>query len=130
MNSLEQVLRSYQELPLGWDGYHGVPALQSSVGNALRWLSTLPANSVLPQPMVAGDGEVSLYWSCEQILYLEVSFPGDSTCHFIASGEHERYGSDDLDILSATQNSEFMRFYNTVMDNKRKANERHVQWNR
>lgn len=53
MNLLEQVLRSYQELPLDWDGYRGVPTHQSSVEDALVWLATLPANSVLPLPMVA-----------------------------------------------------------------------------
>jgi hypothetical protein len=125
MKSLEQLLHSYQSFPLGWDGYGGVPAHQSSVEAALTWLATLPAEGPLPLSMLAGDGEVSLYWSYPDVGYLEVSFPGDTTCHFIASCDHERYASDDLDICAASQDSEFMRFYNLAMDNKRNVNETH-----
>jgi len=125
MKSLEQLLHSYQSLPLGWDGYGGVPAHQSSVEDALTWLATLPAEGPLPLSMLAGDGEVSLYWSYPDVVYLEVSFPGDVTCHFIASRENERYASDDLDVCTASQDSEFMRLYNLAMDNKRNVNETH-----
>jgi hypothetical protein len=88
-------------------------------------LATLPAEGPLPLSMLAGDGEVSLYWSYPDVACLEVSFPGDATCHFIASRENERYASDDLDVCSASQDLEFIRFYNLAMNNKRKVDETH-----
>lgn len=107
---IKQELQSYLRLPADWDGYGGVPAPQSVVEDALKWLATLPSGDALPLLMVAGDGEVSLYWNVDE-LYLEVSFPGDSTCHFIATYGKERVGSDDLSIAVAAQNSLFVKYY-------------------
>jgi hypothetical protein len=124
MMSLEQELQSYLVLPADWDGYGGVPAPKGVVEDALRWLATLPSSDALPLPMVAGDGEVSLYWDVVG-LYLEVSFPGDSTCHFIAVSEKERYGCDDLSIAEAARDSRFLRYYSLAQKTiiERRVNE-------
>lgn len=110
MMSLEQELQSYLALPPDWDGYGGVPSPQSVIEDALKWLATLPLGGAPPLPMVAGDGEVSLYWNVGD-LYLEVSFPGDSTYHFIATYGKERVGSDDLSISVAAEDSTFVKYY-------------------
>ncbi|AZO85930.1 hypothetical protein BOO88_25890 [Stutzerimonas stutzeri] len=45
--------------------------------------------------MLAGDGEISLFWK-DNGCYLEVSFPGDNTYHYIFKNDKEQFASPDI----------------------------------
>lgn len=105
--SLKNTIIEYLMLPSGWDGYSGQSGRLDSIVDALVFIESLPVDRVSPESMLASDGEVSLYWKlCDsgasgdmkESFYLEVSFPGDSTYHYITSSAQERFGVDDVPL--------------------------------
>lgn len=101
MQRLRRELESYKSLKEGWDGYCAEPANQHSIMDARVFLSSLPESLPVPSPMLASDGEVSLFWETGKG-YLEASFPGDSTYHYIFNAPGIRVGADDLPVTTPT----------------------------
>lgn len=95
MYKLIDKLHSYRGLHKDWDGYGGEPATYASWSNAIEFVRALPIRFNAPVPMLAGDGEISLFWR-EHGHYLEISFPGDNTYHFIFQGDKEQFASADV----------------------------------
>lgn len=104
---LSRALERYKELEAGWDGYSADAAIPESVIEARLFLSVIPERFDLPVPMLACDGEVSLYWETSTA-YLETSFPGDGTFHYIFNAPGQRIASDDIDIGVPSINKEFL----------------------
>lgn len=101
MQKLRRELESYKSLKEGWDGYGAEPANPRSMMDARVFLSSLPERYDVPAPMLASDGEVSLFWETAQG-YLEASFPGDGTYHYIFNAPGTRVGGDDLPVTTPT----------------------------
>ncbi|MDY7567499.1 hypothetical protein QN400_21340 [Pseudomonas sp. RTC3] len=97
MYRLIDKLHSYRSLYKDWDGYGGEPATYASWSNALEFVSRLAIRFSAPVPMLAGDGEISLFWKKDG-RYLEISFPGDNTYHFIFQYSQEQFASDDISL--------------------------------
>lgn len=95
-SKLESRLNSYLQVGEDWDGYGGSPASKQSLADAKSFLSKLPNQISLPRPMLAGDGEISLYWE-HSGMYAEASFPGDGTYHFIFDSQGNSLCFDELD---------------------------------
>lgn len=105
--SLKNTIIEYLMLPSGWDGYSGQSGRLDSIVDALVFVESLPADRACPKSMLASNGEVSVYWelsessssgNIDEPFYLEVSFPGDSTYHYIANSAQERIGVDDVPL--------------------------------
>jgi hypothetical protein len=95
INRLLDKLYSYRGLCRDWDGYGGEPATYESFTSALAFVERLPIRFNAPIPMLAGDGEISLFWK-DHGFYLEISFPGDGTYHYIFQSYEEQFASDDI----------------------------------
>lgn len=106
---LRRELESYATLQAGWDGYEGEPANSHSIVDARVFICSLPPQYVTPKPMLASDGEVSLFWEIEG-KYLEASFPGDGTYHFIFNAPGIRVGTDDLPVTTPTIDEQFLSY--------------------
>lgn len=92
---LLEALEQYACLSFDWDGYGGVPASPGAVASAKAFIRRLPDNTLLPEPMLAGSGEISLYWE-NGAAYIEASFPGDDTYHFFSENCVGGPSGDDL----------------------------------
>lgn len=90
-------LYSYRGLCQDWDGYGGEPATYASFSNAVEFVNRLPIRFNAPVSMLAGDGEISLFWK-DNGCYLEVSFPGDNTYHYIFQNGKEQFASADIPL--------------------------------
>lgn len=101
MQKLRRELDSYKSLKEGWDGYCAELANRDSIMDARVFLSSLPDSPPVPSPMLASDGEVSLFWETSKG-YLEASFPGDSTYHYIYNAIDIRVGADDIPVTTPT----------------------------
>lgn len=99
MSSLTERLLTYRGLEDDWDGYGGQAATFGSFTNAIEFASKLIRRFVVPASMLAGDGEISLFWK-QNGSYLEVSFPGDNTYHFIYKDSAEIYTSPDISLAA------------------------------
>ncbi len=100
MRALLGRVEMFAGLPLNWDGYGGVPATAGSVSGARAFIRRLPPNIALPEAMLAGSGEVSLWWESGEA-YVEASFPGDGTYHFFVEGCSQNPTGDDLSVAAA-----------------------------
>ena len=108
---LDRKLGEYAALGADWDGYGGMPARPQSVADARQFLNSLYARAPLPKPMLAGSGEISLFWE-NGGNYAEVSFPGDRTFHYFIDSPDLTANEDDLSIERRTlprQLTDFLR---------------------
>ena len=71
--TLEQRLDSFRNLEPDWDSYGGVPPNRTAINNALKSLSTINPDGVLPS-----NGGVSLYWT-SSIGQGDIEFYNDGT---------------------------------------------------
>lgn len=106
---LMREIDTYRCLQEGWDGYSAAPANRHSIVDARVFISSLPPQHPLPKPMLASDGEVSLFWEHEDV-YLEASFPGDGTYHYIFNAPGVRIGADDLHVTCPTIDTKFLSY--------------------
>lgn len=113
MSKVYAKLASYLHVGDNWDGYGGEPATYASWVNALEFLHVLPVRFEAPIPMLAGDGEISLFWK-DSDRYLEVSFPGDSTFHYIFNAPGEKFASADLPLNETAINASFVAHLDMV----------------
>ncbi|WP_145956441.1 hypothetical protein [Burkholderia pseudomallei] len=100
LNNLVSKLASYESLPENWDGYGGHPGKRKSITDAYVFLGHLPMRAPIPKAMLAGNGEISLYWE-NQGGYAEASFPGDTTFHYFFDGSGQSGDGDDISLRSA-----------------------------
>ena len=77
-DKIAATLTSYLDLDEDWDGYGGVRPTDKAVRDTLEFLNALPEDKVPPKPMLAGSGEVGLFWDIEGF-YCDVGFEGDGT---------------------------------------------------
>lgn len=73
----------------GWDGRDGIAPSRDAVESASVFVRMLPDTVDTPRPLIAGDGEVGVYWKRGKA-YIEVGFCGDGNIVFYAgdaSGE-------------------------------------------
>ncbi|MFM0270899.1 hypothetical protein PQQ59_09995 [Paraburkholderia aspalathi] len=109
LNNLMQELASYGELKNGWDGYGGQPANRHSLADSYVFLGHLPISAPLPKAMIAGVGEISLYWE-DRETYAEVSFPGDRTFHYFLDGPDASGDGDDIPLSNAKLPEQLLAF--------------------
>lgn len=76
-NKIAGQITSYLSLQSNWDGYDGQAPTAIAVAQALDFLDLVPDSFLMPKPMLAGSGEVGLYWESSN-LFAEVGFLGDS----------------------------------------------------
>ena len=77
-------LRGYKLLGPNWNGYGGQHPSSDAVEDCVDFLRSLNPSGVMPKPMVAGDGEVGVFWETDA-LYIEVSFRGDDFFEYLVS---------------------------------------------
>jgi hypothetical protein len=106
-------LYSYRGLCQDWDGYGGEPATYASFSNAVEFVNRLPIRFNAPVSMLAGDGEISLFWK-DSGCYLEVSFPGDNTYHFIFQNDYEQYASADIPLDGNGLDAAFIAYLDRI----------------
>lgn len=107
--ALLRELASYADLEPEWDGYSAESANADSITEARVFITSLPTNCPVPRSSLASDGEISLYWA-KNGHYLEASFPGDGTYHFIYTAPGVRFGSKDIHVTTPTIDSEFLAY--------------------
>lgn len=91
-------LKNYLYFLDGWDGPDSKPPPESAVSDAVQMLWALPSNILAPIPMVAGDGEVGLYWKWENA-YAELNFFGDGCFTYFAKDlDGNKYYADDVSL--------------------------------
>lgn len=96
MNDKVKTLESYKELNPNWDGYDAIKPNPIIIDRAISFLVALKCYNVeLPKPMIAGSGEVGLYWRLDKT-YIEVGFDETGNCLFIDS-KPDLFGIDDFD---------------------------------
>jgi len=83
----------------GWDGYDGQAPSAGAVFEAQAFLKALPSSVRLAKPMIAGDGEVGLYWD-EPGLYLEIGFRGDGRLSWYGEKDGQTYTGESESINS------------------------------
>lgn len=107
--ALLRELASYADLEPEWDGYSAEPANVDSITQARVFITSLPTNCPVPRSSLASDGEISLYWAKDG-QYLEASFPGDGTYHYIFTAPSVRFGSKDIHVTTPTIDPEFLAY--------------------
>jgi hypothetical protein len=83
LRDLNRQITEYAGLEEDWDGYGGVPARPDSVKGATAFLNRMPDDVKMPEPQIASNGEVGLYWNDGQV-YADVSFPAAQRISFYA----------------------------------------------
>lgn len=107
--ALVRELAGYADLEPEWDGYSAEPANVDSITEARIFISSLPTGCPVPRSTIASDGEISLYWD-KVGNYLEASFPGDGTYHYIYTAPGVRFGSKDIHVTMPTIDPEFLAY--------------------
>lgn len=105
--ALVRQVASYADLEPEWDGYAAEPANVDSITEARIFISSLPTGCPVPRSTLASDGEISLYWDKDG-RYLEASFPGDGSYHYIYTAPGIRFGSKDIHVSMPTIDPEFL----------------------
>lgn len=113
MSRLYAKLHAYMHAGYDWDGYGGEPATYASWSNAVEFLHVLPIRFEAPVPMLASDGEISLFWKDAE-RYIEISFPGDGTFHYIYNAPDARFASADLALNEAVLQHVFVTHLDLV----------------
>lgn len=113
MSRLYAKLNGYMHAGYDWDGYGGEPATYASWSNAVEFLHVLPIRFEAPVPMLAGDGEISLFWK-DTDRYIEISFPGDGTFHYIYNAPGVRFASADLALNEKVLHTGFLTHLDLV----------------
>jgi hypothetical protein len=94
------IVNSYKNYPLNWDGYDGIAPSSETINNTLTFLEKLPYGVIEPRPGVSGDGEISLFWENDDI-YIDIGFTGDGTYVLYArDNEGIEYFKDSIDLNS------------------------------
>ena len=93
---LVQEIQSYGNLQTDWDGDGGRAPLKKDINNAVAFLQSLQDGDI-PEPMVAGDGDVGFVWETESS-YLEVGFCDNGQISFFGKMPDGRKGRGDHDF--------------------------------
>lgn len=105
LNKLSGTLNGYENLPVDWDGYGGLPPKGETVNDASEFLSLLPKETPLPKPMLSGNGNIGLYWKADD-LYLDIEFEGNGTFSYYAEEAGTAPKFDDMIKIGAGMISE------------------------
>ncbi len=94
------IVNSYKNYPLNWDGYDGIAPSTETINDTLSFIEKLPYGIIEPRPGVSGDGEVSLFWENDDI-YIDIGFLGDGTYVLYArDSQGIEYFKDSIDLNS------------------------------
>lgn len=85
---LERELNEYAALEPGWDGPGSVAPASAAIREAVAFVRCLPPSSLAPEPMVAADGEVGLFWRCGGA-FIDVGFRGKGTLSYYAETKRD-----------------------------------------
>lgn len=97
-NRVEQELLSYLQLKPDWDYDDGIVPQSYNIDTSIRFLTLLKNFHLpLPKPMLAGDGEVCLYWKKENF-YIEVGFEEEGEFSYAVDNHKTPFGEDDCSI--------------------------------
>lgn len=97
-NVISGKLINYMSLDENWDGYGGVAPNSKVIHSALKFLTRLKKDFfVLPQPMLAGSGEVGFYWDINEC-HAEVVFENEGVFSFLLMNKEMVYGEDDYSL--------------------------------
>ncbi len=89
-------LDSYLELPDNWDGYNGTHPTEEVVATVKKFLNFLNDKQLhTPDIMLAGTGEVALFWKHKDD-YIEVSFEDKDQLTYFFTINDKFYGEDDV----------------------------------
>lgn len=99
-------LYAYLSLPEDWDGYGGVAPSAKAVLDAEDFVRGLPSEMALPRPMIAGDGEIGLYWKSEGG-YAEATFVGSGEFKLFVQRGRETIFADNLPIRKSESIADF-----------------------
>ena len=90
-------LQSYLALDEDWDGYGGEAPASNVVNACIKLLNDIHAQKLqLPKPMLAGSGEVSLYWTTAD-KHIEIGFEEADCYSYLVSGD-QVFGEDDFPV--------------------------------
>lgn len=91
-------VREYLKLSDNWDGYGGCRPKVAVIETAIQFLETLKETHVsLPKSMLAGDGEVSIFWKKDD-LYIEIGFDDENQYSYLINHKNQAFGKDDCDF--------------------------------
>lgn len=107
-SAIERNLIKFKYLKPNWDGYDGSPPKDGAVFDAVEFLRRLPRNVKLPKEMVAGDGDVGLYWDDGKV-FIELGFNGSGRYYFYAEDANDEASGDDLNVLSRSIPSDLLK---------------------
>ncbi len=80
---LERELNEYAALEPGWDGPGSIAPASAAIREAVAFVRCLPPSSLAPEPMVAADGEVGVFWR-RGGAFIDVGFRGKGTLSYYA----------------------------------------------
>ncbi len=66
-------LHAWKQLPDGWDGEQSLSPEITQIDLAATLINLLPADVLLPKPMLSSSGEVGLYWDTHE-KYVDLEF--------------------------------------------------------
>lgn len=100
MYNIIKMLESYKELTENWDGYGAIKPDSTIIDRAILFVVRLKIFNIkhFPKPMIAGSGEVGLYWKIDN-MYIEVDFDADGNSMFM-DNKPELWGVDNFDESS------------------------------
>lgn len=81
IEKLIEIIKSYEFLEIGWDGYSGEPPSRNSIIDAIIFIDYNLKEISLPSPMCGGD-IVSIFWENSNG-YLEIDFEGDGKYSYL-----------------------------------------------
>ena len=89
-------LDTYLELPDNWDGYNGTQPTEEVVSTVKKFLNILNDKQLhSPDIMLAGTGEVALFWKHKDD-YIEVSFEDKDQLTYFFTINDKFHGEDDV----------------------------------
>lgn len=93
----------YPRLQPGWDGSpEDLPPSSIAADQAATFVELLPPFVPVPEPSVAADGEIILFWKDERI-YVDVGFRGtDVYSYFAQTPERKIKGTSRVDEMFAS----------------------------
>lgn len=95
-NLLRDKLYSYRELKSNWDGYGGVRPRDEIITTTERFIKSLENESIIPpRIMVAGSGQVALFWK-NKGNYIEVDFDEEGSYSYFSKLNGKVMGYDDI----------------------------------
>ena len=96
---LEETILASLDFSPGWDGYEGVVPTQDAANNAIHFIQLLPSGIEPPRPLIAGDGEIGVYWKRGDAYIEAASYGGTKIEYFARDGDRNLISSGSIDFV-------------------------------